>query len=41
MRHYIEVPFGYGDNGEENRASGIGDDMLRVNGTTFLQISGR
>ena len=41
MKYYIEVPFGSIDNGAENKAEGIGDDMLRVKGITFLQISGR
>ena len=38
MHYYVEVPFGAGD---ERPNSAVGDDMVRVNGVTFLRISGR
>ena len=41
MQYYIEVPFGIIDDDKPNTATRVGDDLLRVNGVTFLQISGR
>ena len=46
MRYYIEVHFGVDDvsdvgDDKSNTVTLVGDDLLRVNGVTFLQISGR
>ena len=39
MDYYIEVPFGRGGDDEPNTAIRLGNDLLRVNGVTFLRIS--
>ncbi len=43
MQYYIEIPFGAGrvQYTTPNQATAISDDLLHVNGLTFMRISGR
>ena len=38
MSHYIQVPFGHG---ESEDAGLVGDEIIHLNGMTFLRISAR